>query len=702
MMHSLSSRIAAAILGLLLVIGSGSSASAQELAPAPPPEKVQQLIDILQDPAVKAWLETKAVTTPAAGEEAAAESEIAAIENRMRAHAQGLVAAVPRLPFEYGKAVSVLTTEVNSGQPGKVILVLAVLLAVGYGAEWLFRQALRRAQARRNSARDPGAPSEHRLFAAIGELAPLFVFAFASIGLFLAFDWPPLFSQFVMTFLSAFIGYRLLRTLTGLVLAPLEPEADTAETRQARLVDIDVAEARFWYRNIVRIFAIFLAGYALVSLLPALGVSPDVRYLTAYIMGLGILAVAIRMVWKRPSFLATGTPIRGWTLTIALVVLWLIWVGGLIGLFWVGVYILALPKVVRGVGRAATRIAGSHQAVSLYGRLIDVVIVRGARAGVIALAVAWLAYVWRLRIDSMGGSETFERFVQGCLNGIVILLIADLLWQLSKVYIEYRLDLAAEKGNTPEEVAKRGRLRTLLPIFKNTLAVFIGLVAVLTVLSGLGVEVGPIIAGAGIFGVAIGFGAQTLVKDILAGVFFMLDDAFRVGEYIESGSYKGTVESFSLRSVRLRHHRGPIYTVPFGSLGAVQNMSRDWVVEKMTIGVTYDSDIDLARKLIKKIGLELAEDPEFKESTLQPLKMQGIDSFGDFAIVLRMKLMTKPGEQFGIKRKALVMIKKAFEDNNIKIAFPTVQIAGGDDKSVAAAASEVIRQQKLAQTAAGA
>ena len=238
------------------------------------------------------------------------------------------------------------------------------------------------------------------------------------------------------------------------------------------------------------------------------------------------------------------------------------------------------------------------------------------------------------------------------LNGIIVLLIADLIWQLSKAYIEYRLELTGH-GASADELARNGRLRTLLPIFRNALAVFIAVVAVLTILAGLGVQIMPLIAGAGIFGVAIGFGSQTLVKDILSGVFYMLDDAFRVGEYIQSGSYKGTVESFSLRSVRLRHHRGPVFTVPFGTLGAVQNMSRDWVVEKITMTVTYDSDVELARKLIKKIGQELAEDPEFAASTIQPLKMQGIDSFGDSGIVLAMKLMTKPGEQFGIKRRGL-------------------------------------------------
>ncbi|RVE94428.1 mechanosensitive ion channel family protein, partial [Sinorhizobium meliloti] len=288
--------------------------------------------------------------------------------------------------------------------------------------------------------------------------------------------------------------------------------------------------------------------------------------------------------------------------------------------------------------------------------------------------------------------------IPGLLNGIIALLVADLLWQMSKALIAYRMGLGPKDGSNVDELARSGRLRTLLPIFRNVLAVFIGAVTVLTILSGLGVQIAPLIAGAGIFGVAIGFGSQTLVKDVLSGVFYMLDDAFRVGEYIQSGSYKGTVESFSLRSVRLRHHRGPIFTVPFGELGAVQNMSRDWVIDKMTLNVTYDADVDLARKLIKKVGQELAADPEFAADTIEPLKMQGVDSFGDFAIVLRMKLMTKPGAQFTIKRRAFMMIKKAFDENGIKIAVPTVHVSGGSDN--AAAAQQALNMSKAAELAA--
>ena len=122
------------------------------------------------------------------------------------------------------------------------------------------------------------------------------------------------------------------------------------------------------------------------------------------------------------------------------------------------------------------------------------------------------------------------------------------------------------------------------------------------VLASLGVEIGPLIASAGVVGVAIGFGAQTLVKDIISGIFYLVDDAFRIGEYIQSGTYKGTVESFSLRSVKLRHQRGALYTIPFGTLGAVQNLSRDWVVDKIVLNVPYDTDLEAVRKIMKRIA----------------------------------------------------------------------------------------------------
>ncbi|WP_150117753.1 mechanosensitive ion channel family protein [Microvirga vignae] len=267
-----------------------------------------------------------------------------------------------------------------------------------------------------------------------------------------------------------------------------------------------------------------------------------------------------------------------------------------------------------------------------------------------------------------------------------MILVADFLWQVTKMAVNAGIANAEDPTEPGTEAAVRqARLRTLLPIFRNILLVLIVVLAGLTALAALGVEIGPLIAGAGVFGVAVGFGAQTLVKDVISRIFYLLDDAFRVGEYIQSGSYKGMVESFSLRSVKLRHHRGPICTVPFGQLGAVQNMSRDWVIDKFQIGVTYDTDLEKARKLIKKIRQELAEDPEYARHIIEPLKMQGVEQFGEYAIQTRCKLTTKPGEQFVIRRKAFARIKQAFDENGIRFAFPTVQVSGGEEATPAAA-----------------
>jgi small-conductance mechanosensitive channel len=673
----------------LLVFWALCGSSFAQTVPAElPPEKARQFLDLLSDPEVKAWLEGK---IPAAAEEPPAAPLADAITNweaAVRVRLAALADAIPRIPQQLSNAAGVVSRDVNSGRPGLVIGILAILIVVGFGAEWLIRRALARAR-RPNPAADPGQ-------AVLSETAALLTFAFASIGSFLAFEWPPLLRRIVLTLLLAFIAVRVVRTAVRLLFS-FGGATPSDQTTIASTVENDTLR-RFWLRRVSLIAGFLLFGWAVASLMPSLGFSIDVARLVALLCGLGMLAVAIEIVWRRPG--RTTSALSQSLLTLSLMALWVAWMAGLLGVLWLGLYALLLPAAVRGVGNVAQAFAGRAQrSGGALGVMLNVFIVRGARAVVIATAVAWLAYIWRIRAAAFASSETGALVVSGLLNGVIVLLVADLLWQLAKALIAYRIDLAPAQGASADELARSGRLRTLLPIFRNALAVFIGAVTVLTILSGLGVQIAPLIAGAGIFGVAIGFGSQTLVKDVLSGVFYMLDDAFRVGEYIQSGSYKGTVESFSLRSVRLRHHRGPIFTVPFGELGAIQNMSRDWVLDKMTITVTYDSNVELARKLIKKIGQELAADPEYAADTLEPLKMQGVDSFGDSGIVLRMKLMTKPGMQFPIKRKALMMIKKAFDENGIKIAVPTVHVEGGSE-SAAAAHQQVMKMNQAAEQAA--
>ena len=296
-------------------------------------------------------------------------------------------------------------------------------------------------------------------------------------------------------------------------------------------------------------------------------------------------------------------------------------------------------------------------------------IVRSVRALIIALAVAWLALVLRMSPTVLAADETMvNRISRGVLHGVIILLIADLIWHVAKAYIDRKLATACARRGTVHRKRRAGVGYARCCPFSENACGLLATVAVLMVLSGLGVEIGPLIAGAGIFGVAIGFGSQTLVKDVISGVFYMLDDAFRVGEYIQSGSYKGTVESFSLRSVKLRHHRGPVFTVPFGSLGAVQNMSRDWVIDKFMIRVPFETDVRKVKKLLKGIGAELLQDPELAPYIIETVKMKGVEQFGDFGMELSFAFMTKPGQQSIVRRRAYTMIRDAFVANGIEFA----------------------------------
>ena len=313
---------------------------------------------------------------------------------------------------------------------------------------------------------------------------------------------------------------------------------------------------------------------------------------------------------------------------------------------------------------------------------------RGLRVLWIIGAAFVLIDVWEIDVGMMSGDTMLSRLLHGVLHALVILLLAELAWQLTRSWIDRTL---AEDGDTdrrhPRGAAPAGRVRTLLPIARNMLFVVLVIMAVLMALSALGVQVGPLIAGAGVVGVAIGFGSQTLVKDIISGMFFLLDDAFRVGEYIESGSIRGTVEGFSLRSIKLRHHRGYLHTVPFGSLDKITNYSRDWVIDKVTLGLTYDTDLDKVKRIIKQIGTATAgrsgagaahhrHPQDAGGRRVRRLRHQG-PAQAD---------LTKPGEQFVIRRRAYAMIKKAFDENGIKFAFPTVQVTGGEAGPAAAQA----------------
>ena len=683
------------LLIVLVALAWALAAGAALAQPAEPsPEKLRELAELLRDPAIQSWLEEGAAASPAAAD--AAGAQVSGSENAqqvmasqldtMRAFLRELVAAIPTLPAELGGALAHLYLEAEGR--GRVLTLLAVFAALGFGLEWLFWWATTRFRNRMIAASLVTARERLRAIgmrAAYG-LGVLLAFAIGSIGAFLLFDWPLLLKQIVLGYLLVFLIVRLVLVLGRIILAP--------GAERFRALPMATAAAEFWFVWSAVLVGWFAFVKVTLDVLATLGISRPAGYLVALSCGVVLVGLTLYVVWRHPAR-ESGVRVNRshrpdtWLLSLYVVVVWLLLFTGSARPFYVGVVLLLLPIAIRGVHLTVNHVlrpAGSEAADDVPS-LTAVTVERGLRAALLIGGAYLIAWILGLDFGALTTRDTMAtRLLRGAINAVVIVLLADLAWHLARAWIDCRL-AEADAGGQAEahEVRRQARLRTLLPILKNVLFIVLIVMAALMALSALGIEVGPLIAGAGVIGLAIGFGAQTLVKDVISGMFFLLDDAFRVGEYIESGSIRGTVEAFSLRSIKLRHHRGALHTIPFGSLEKITNYSRDWVIDKMTISVTYGTDLDKAKKIIKQIGKELQADPDLGPHILEPLKMQGVEQFGDFAIEIRLKMMTKPGEQFVIRRRAYAMIKKAFDDNGIEFALPTVTVAGGGEPSAAVA-----------------
>jgi small-conductance mechanosensitive channel len=701
-----------ALLLCLFAFATPAAALAQSAAPsaatvAPPPEKVRELIQLMSEPDVKQWLASQVNSTPAsAGSPSTGSggqmSELSDTLGHTRRHLEIVSGAAMTLPSEVMTASKRLENEGEAAGRLRIGIQALVLFFFGLVAELVVARLIN-IKHMQHTERAAGVETELQAarFQFMGGVVPAIVHGVATLVPLLVFDWPPIIESFAIACVIALVSIRLAISLGKLLMELI------AMRRASDILDEDggaarIAErrqvAKYWYRRGALFVIYFACAWAVIQAMEPLGFSSGARDLVGYTLGIGLFLIAVEAVWARPGHPgAHGRKVVSWLLTIYFAALWALWVTGLEGLLWLGIYVILLPRALSVSSRAVEALHDAAGGVLGAGKLATVLLDRGVRAIIIALAALWLGRMLGVEAEMMmrPPESMIDRVVRGILGGVVILLAADLLWHLSKTYINAKLLASVPLDSDSEEIkARRARLHTLLPIFRNILAVIIGIIAIMMVLSGLGIEIGPLIAGAGVVGVAVGFGAQTIVKDVISGIFYLWDDAFRIGEYIESGNHKGVVESFSLRSVKLRHQRGPLATVPFGSLGAVNNMNRDWAIDKIILKVTYDTDLVKTKRIIKDIGQQLLDNPELAPNIIQTLKMKGVEQFGDFAIEIRLAITTKPGELSVIRRNALAMIKQAFDENGIRFAFPTVQVAS--DKDAAAAAARQVIEMRAA------
>ena len=260
-----------------------------------------------------------------------------------------------------------------------------------------------------------------------------------------------------------------------------------------------------------------------------------------------------------------------------------------------------------------------------------------------------------------------------------ILLLALAFWTICASVIEAKL--ASGEASA--------RKSTLLTLFRNALAVVIVTFTAMIVLSQIGVNIGPLIAGAGVLGLAIGFGAQTMVQDVITGVFIQIENAMNKGDVVTAGGVTGTAERLSIRSVAIRDLSGTYHIVPFSSVDTVSNFMRDFAFHVGVYGIAYREDVDEAMAQLREAFDALMSDPEQAVKVLESLELHGVTELADSAVNIRVRIKTTPGDQWAIGREYNRLVKKCFDAAGIEIPFPQTTLYFGQDKSGEAPAANV-------------
>ena len=450
-----------------------------------------------------------------------------------------------------------------------------------------------------------------------------------------------------------------------------------------RLAPVDDATARRLLTALNIVIVLPLVARAMVQVLPILDASPTVIAATAGALRAVISAGLVWTVWHWRHDMAAWfegmiSPKDVFRAgKIGLAQNW--WVAGLI--FYVASGLLAVYAALTEQGLAnagfaaiesmlillllfETLMFGVTKHLPMEAPTLGEVVASCARLAVrlwVAIAITRGVMVGALGAMTPEEWLPHDRAAKVAAVSTLALFVAwrILKYRMDRYIADNPLPTAGFSGEAEDDApAAASRLRTIMPVLRVTFGVTFLVVGGLLVLSELGVNVTPLIAGASVLGLAVSFGSQSLVRDIVSGVFFLAEDFFRVGEYIDGSKVKGTVEGFSVRSIRLRHQNGQLHIVPFGQLTHITNFSRDWTTVKFNLSFAINTDVEFLRKTAKKIGMDMMNEPQFQKELIQPPKMQGIVDIKDASLIVRFKFTARPKNPSMIQR---TVIRRMFD-----------------------------------------
>ncbi|MCC6212436.1 MAG: mechanosensitive ion channel [Burkholderiales bacterium] len=591
---------------------------------------------------------------------------------KQRLEALGLDLA--RAPEEARRAAEAAHATLMSGAGVRSATYLLLILFIGIAVEWLYwtyaYSPLRAAQSA------PALTPLHALRLGLRLLllrgSGLLLFTAAALGASAAFTWPPHVHPLVVFATLFLLVLRAAWMGVGILIAPGRPHR--------RLVPVAPRAARWLAAALLAAIFLLACGSFLPAMVESGGVAAhhiaSALRLAAYTAAAALLVALSLALFGRPGSRgaagAARAPLfpRSFPLAMLVVFVYAVWL-----LSPRAAPVAAILAVVVGLQ------IGLHDMVYFYWHSEDETAGKPAdREALPAIALSLARFVVALAgigaaalaldtpVSALAESSSPWVGVGLRLLGVAVLaLLAHGVWIAVRSVVDQRLSrIAPADPHQPPDASSR--LLTLLPLLRVTTAVVLLVLLVLSSLWALGIEITPLLAGAGVVGLALGFGAQALVRDVIAGVFYLAEDAFRVGEYVEgAGNTKGTVERITLRSVALRHHNGPLHFVPYGALGSVRNTSRDWVIDKFNLPLPIEVESEKIRKMIKKIGEQLKEDTALGQHLMEPLKGK-LYRVDPGVKVFRCKFRCPPGKQFDLRAAALKRIEAALKEMGLGYA----------------------------------
>jgi small conductance mechanosensitive channel len=304
------------------------------------------------------------------------------------------------------------------------------------------------------------------------------------------------------------------------------------------------------------------------------------------------------------------------------------------------------------------------------------------------VAVLVVLAAWQVGITAIVFGETGRNILGRLFDIAIVFVLALGAWEVANGLITAHLNKRDASGLS---LIRSARLRTLLPLIRNALMIVIAVMATLVVLSEIGVDIAPLLAGAGVAGLAIGFGAQSLVKDVITGAFILVEDTINIGDVVNVNGTGGLVEGMTVRTIRLRDLSGSVHTIPFGSITTVTNMTRDFSYYLLDVGVAYRENTDEVVGIMREVDAELREDPVLGRDIIAPIEILGVDRFEDSAVVVRGRVKTLPIRQWDVGREFNRRLKIKFDERGIEMPFPHRTIYFGESKAGSAPPLHIAR-----------